>query len=305
MGNYDLVVITGPTAAGKTAVASAVAAELNGEVISADSRQVYRRMNIGTGKDYGDYIVNDRQIPYHLIDIAEPGYRYNVFEYQRDFAKVYSDLKARNVFPIVCGGSGMYVDSIVTRYRLTEVPPDPVFREEMNRKKMEELIEMLKSYKTLHNKTDIDSKHRIIRALEIERFYHLAGEETWEMPEIKSLIAGIHLDRDDRRKRISERLEYRLRNGMVDEVRKLLDDGTDSETLIYYGLEYKYITLYLLNELTYEEMTAKLETAIHRYAKRQMTWFRGMERKGIKIHWVDGLLPVSEKADRIISLLSD
>lgn len=305
MGNYDLVVITGPTAAGKTAVASAVAAELNGEVISADSRQVYRRMNIGTGKDYGDYIVNDRQIPYHLIDIAEPGYRYNVFEYQRDFAKVYSDLKARNVFPVVCGGSGMYVDSIVTRYRLTEVPPDPVFREEMNRKKMEELIEMLKSYKTLHNKTDIDSKHRIIRALEIERFYHLAGEETWEMPEIKSLIAGIHLDRDDRRKRISERLEYRLRNGMVDEVRKLLDDGTDSETLIYYGLEYKYITLYLLNELTYEEMTAKLETAIHRYAKRQMTWFRGMERKGIKIHWVDGLLPVSEKADRIISLLSD
>jgi tRNA dimethylallyltransferase len=303
MRNYDLVVITGPTATGKTAVASAVAAELKGEVISADSRQVYRRMDIGTGKDYGDYIVGGRQIPVHLIDIVEPGYRYNVFEYQRDFLKVYSDMKSRNVFPVVCGGSGMYVDSVVTGYRLIEVPPDPVFREEMNSKTMEELTGLLKSYKTLHNKTDIDSKKRVIRALEIEKYYLLAGEGAVKLPSVKPLIAGIYLDRENRRKRISERLEYRLKNGMIDEVRKLLDDGIDSETLIYYGLEYKYITRFLMGEITCEEMMAGLETAIHRYAKRQMTWFRGMERKGIKIHWIDGLLQTSEKVSRVINLL--
>ena len=302
-GKYDMVVITGPTASGKTAVAAELACRLGSEIISADSRQVYRDMNIGTGKDYDDFIVHGRKIPVHLIDIVEPGDKYNVFEYQRDFLKIYESMKNRGIFPVVCGGSGMYVDSIISGYKLIEVPPDSKFRSDMEKKSMPELIKMLSSYKTLHNKTDIDSKKRVIRALEIEHFHHMAAESTDTMPEIKALMIGINVDRETRRMRISRRLMERLKNGMVEEVRYLMEKGVDSETLIYYGLEYKYITFYLQDKMTYDAMVRKLEISIHQFAKRQMTWFRGMERKGVKIHWIDGLLPVEEKAEIIISLL--
>jgi tRNA dimethylallyltransferase len=302
-GNYDLLVITGPTASGKTSIAAALALKLDGEIISADSRQVYRQMNLGTGKDYNDYNAGGRQIPYHLIDIANPGYKYNVFEYQRDFVTVLNDLRSRNKFPIVCGGSGMYIDSIVSGYRMIEVPPDPVFRASLEGKSMAELIEILSLYKRLHNKTDIDTRKRAIRAIEIERYYNTVNEEYKQFPLINPLIAGIMYSREKRRERISQRLKIRFEEGMEEEVRQLLKQGTDPETLIYYGLEYKYITLFITGKLTYDEMFRTLETAIHQFAKRQMTWFRGMERKGIKIHWIDGELPMEEKVNEVMSKL--
>jgi tRNA dimethylallyltransferase len=303
VSDYDLLVITGPTASGKTNLAAVIAARLDGEVISADSRQVYRRMNLGTGKDYGDYTVEGKVIPYHLIDIKEPGDKYNVFEYQRDFFCVLSDMKIRNRFPVVCGGSGMYIDAIVSGYELIEVPPDPDFRATLNEKSLDELTEILSGYKKLHNKTDTDTKKRAIRAIEIEHFDRLRKKNQTTYPETKPLIIGIRFDREARRKRISDRLSQRLKNGLVEEVRSLLDDGLSPESLIYYGLEYKYITLYLTGKMHFDEMVSSLETAIHRYAKRQMTWFRGMERKGIKINWIDGELPLDIKVSQILKLL--
>jgi tRNA dimethylallyltransferase len=301
--NYDLLVITGPTASGKTAFAAAVAERLNGEIISADSRQVYREMNIGTGKDYNDYIVNGKQIPVHLIDIVEPGYKYNVFEYQRGFLEIFQDMKKRNRFPVVCGGSGMYVDSIVSGYKLIEVPPDEGFRRELEEKTMEELTDLLRTYKNLHNTTDIDTKKRAIRALEIEHYYLEKRVPEMVFPSVRSLIAGVRYDREERRKRISRRLKERLANGMIEEVQMLIDKGISLETLLYYGLEYKFITLYLTRKISYEEMFCRLEVAIHQFAKRQMTWLRGMERRGIKIHWLEGNMPMEEKVCKIIELL--
>jgi tRNA dimethylallyltransferase len=301
--DYDLLIITGPTASGKTSLAVEIANRVNGEIISADSRQVYRGMNLGTGKDYEDYIVNGRSVPCHLIDIADPGYKYNVFEYQRDFLKVYSELKERKVFPVVCGGSGLYADSIITGYKMYEVPPDTGLRKELEKKPIEELREILASYKKLHNITDIDTKKRVIRAIEIEHFNTNVGKNKIEFPRIKSLVVGIMIDRELRRQRITDRLKKRLDAGMVDEVRHLLDTGTSAETLIYYGLEYKYITLYLTGKLSYDDMVKDLETAIHQFAKRQMTWFRGMERKGIRINWIDGNLPMRDKTERVMDLL--
>lgn len=303
INKFDLLVVTGPTASGKTALAAAVADRLNGEIISADSRQVYRGMNIGTGKDYTDYFVNGKNIPVHLIDIVDPGYKYNVFEYQRDFLKIYQDFLRRNKFPIVCGGSGMYVDSLARGYKLIEVPPDISLRKKLEKKSLDELIGILKSYKELHNVTDIDTKKRAIRAIEIEEYYSEEQSLTTSFPDIRSLIAGIKFDRESRRKRISQRLKDRLQNGMVEEVKQLMDKGIDSEVLIYYGLEYKYITLYLTGSLTYDEMLYRLEVAIHQFAKRQMTWFRGMERRGIKIHWLDGYMPMEEKIEKVLSWL--
>jgi tRNA dimethylallyltransferase len=300
---YDLLVITGPTASGKTALAAAVAARVNGEVISADSRQVYRGMDIGSGKDLGDYIVDGRRIPAHLIDIADPGYKYNVFEYQRDFLKVYEDIDKRGKFPVVCGGSGMYIDSIVSGYKLVEVPPDRKMREELEKKTIEELTAILESFKSLHNVTDVDTKKRAIRAIEIERYYTSQGSKVTSFPKVNSLIVGVVFDRDSRRSRITERLRERINNGMVEEVKELMARGISDEELIYYGLEYKYITLYLTGKLTYDEMFKTLETEIHRFAKRQMTWFRSMERKGIKIHWLDGYEPMDIKVGRILALL--
>jgi tRNA dimethylallyltransferase len=300
---YDLLVVTGPTASGKTSLAALVAHRLGGEVISADSRQVYRSMNLGTGKDYDDYLVGGSRIPCHLIDIADPGYKYNVFEYQRDFVKVYTDMKKRKVFPVVRGGSGMYADSIITGYKMFEVPADSGLRIELEKKSIEELRVILSTLKNLHNTTDIDTKKRIIRAIEIEHSSRNKRKQRSEFPEVRPLLVGIQFDRDKRRKRISDRLKQRLDSGMVDEVKKLIEQGINTETLIYYGLEYKFITLYLTGNISYQDMVRDLEIAIHQFAKRQMTWFRGMERRGIKIHWIDGELPMEEKVEKVMELL--
>jgi len=302
---YDILVVTGPTASGKTSLAVALASRIGGEIISADSRQVYRGMNLGTGKDYDDYNINGSVVPYHLIDIADPGYKYNVFEYQRDFNKVYTNLKSRKVFPVVCGGSGMYADSIISGYKMVEVPPDSGLRAELDKKSLEELRDILSTYKSLHNITDIDTKKRVIRAIEIEHFNSNRLSKKGIFPKLNPLIVAILFDRDCRRKRISERLKQRLESGMVDEVRLLIENGVDTDTLLYYGLEYKYITLYLTGKLTYEKMVADLEIAIHQFAKRQMTWFRGMEKRGTVIHWLDGNMPMEEKVGEVLNLLSD
>lgn len=303
-GKYDLILVTGPTAVGKTSLAVSIAHRLNGEIISADSRQVYRGMDLGTGKDYGDYLIDGVGIPYHLIDIADPGYKYNVFEYQRDFFSIYRSMKERKVFPVVCGGSGLYADSIISGYKMEEVPPDSGLRSMLEKKPLEELIGILSAMKDLHNVTDIDTKKRVIRAIEIEHFSRNSKIRKSQMPRINSLVVGVMLDRDKRRQKIAERLQQRLKSGMVEEVKRLIISGIDKETLIYYGLEYKYITLYLTGKLSFERMCTDLETAIQQFAKRQMTWFRGMERRGTKINWIDGELPMEEKVKTVINLLS-
>jgi tRNA dimethylallyltransferase len=302
---YDILLVTGPTASGKTSLAANIAQRVGGEIISADSRQVYRGMNLGTGKDYDDYSVNSIAIPYHLIDIVDPGYKYNVFEYQRDFNRVYSDLKKRRIFPVVCGGSGMYADSIISGYKMFEVPPDSGLRIELEKKSMKELKDILSTFKTLHNITDLDTKKRVIRAIEIEHMVKNKGNKKSEFPKVRALLTGIQFDRETRRKRITERLRQRLESGLVDEVKNLIERGVSYETLIYYGLEYKFIALYLSGKLSYQEMVRDLEIAIHQFAKRQMTWFRGMERRGIKIHWIDGQLPMEEKVETILELLKN
>jgi len=302
--DYNLLVVTGPTACGKTSLAATVASETGGEIISADSRQVYRGMNLGTGKDYDDYYIRGKQVKCHLIDIADPGYKYNVFEFQRDFIRVFTDMEKRKVFPVLCGGSGMYIDSIVSGYSMAEVPPDTGLRARLEKKTIKELTEILSSYRKLHNVTDLDTKKRVIRAIEIEHYKRIKPQMRSELPAVRSLIVGILYERNERRRRISERLNHRLEAGMVEEVRNLLESGISKDTLIRYGLEYKYITLYLSGLIEYDQMVNDLETAIHQFAKRQMTWFRGMERKGIKIHWLEGCMPADEKVDKVLSLLS-
>ncbi|MGE4586769.1 MAG: tRNA (adenosine(37)-N6)-dimethylallyltransferase MiaA [Mangrovibacterium sp.] len=302
--NYHLLTILGPTASGKTAVAARAAYRLNGEILSADSRQVYRGMDLGTGKDYGDYVVNGRRIPCHLIDLADAGYQYNVFEFQQDFIRVWNDVRSRGKFPILCGGSGLYLEAVLKHYCLVQVPRNSELRSRLESLSLEELAEVLRGCKPhLHNTTDIDTKKRAIRAIEIEEYLSRHPGTDPFMPEISSLVVGVKFDRLSRRKRISERLRQRLDEGMVEEVRDLLDSGLKPEQLTYYGLEYKYLTLYLLGELSYAEMFARLETAIHQFAKRQMTWFRRMERQGIPIRWLDGYMPVEEKLDRICAWL--
>ena len=297
----DLITILGPTASGKTSVAVRLADELDAEIISADSRQVYRRMDLGTGKDLDDYQINGKQIPYHLIDIVEPGTKYNVFEYQRDFLKAYNDIRSRGKRVIVCGGTGLYLESILRSYRLSPVPQNSELRQRLEGKSLDELTEMLSQYKVLHNTTDVDSAQRAIRAIEIAEYYKHTPIDDRPFPELSSLNIGIDVDRDTRRSRISARLKQRLDNGMVDEVKRLLAEGIAADDLIYYGLEYKYLTLYAIGQLSYDEMFRQLEIAIHQFAKRQMTWFRGMERRGIKIHWVKG---DDVCADSIASLLA-
>lgn len=282
----DFITILGPTASGKTNVAVNLAYKLNAEIISADSRQVYRRMDLGTGKDLDEYIVHGQPIPYHLINIVEPGTKYNVYEYQRDFLEAYNDIKSRGKRVIVCGGTGLYLESILRSYRLSPVPQNPRLREELRDKTLEELTEILSTYKQLHNKTDVDSAQRAIRAIEIAEYYKQYPIEDRPFPTLSSYIIGVDIDREARRSRISARLKQRLDNGMVEEIRNLLKEGIQPEDLIYYGLEYKYLTLYVTGKLSYEEMFRQLEIAIHQFAKRQMTWFRGMERRGIDIHWM-------------------
>ena len=300
----DLITILGPTASGKTPLAAALADRLGTEIISGDSRQVYRRMDLGTGKDLVDYTVEGRQVPYHLIDIVEPGYKYNVFEYQRDFLKAYEEITAKNKLPILCGGTGMYIESVLKGYRLLSVPENPELRSSLEGKTLEELTSILAGYKKLHNSTDVDTAKRAIRAIEIEEYYKQQPPEYREFPSLKSLIIGVDIDRELRREKITRRLKQRLDEGMVEEVRGLLAEGIDPENLIYYGLEYKFLTQYAIGELTFEEMFHQLETAIHQFAKRQMTWFRGMERRGFTIHWLDATLPMEEKIEQITNLIN-
>ena len=299
----SLIVITGPTATGKTVFASHLASKLNGEIISADSRQVYRGMDMATGKDFTDYVVDGIQVPYHLVDIVDPGYEYNVFEFQRDFLKAYSDILARGKTPVLCGGTGMYIESVLKGYRLVDVPVNTELRANLERKSDDELVELLGSYKVLHNITDIKERERSVRAIEIQEYYKNNPELSFSFPEIKSVIFGIHFDREIIRKRITMRLKERLEAGMVNEVKVLLQKGLKPEQLKFYGLEYKYLTLYITGEVTYDEMFRQLNTAIHQFAKRQMTWFRKMEKTGFKINWINGEMAIHEKVDHALSVL--
>lgn len=299
-----LIVVLGPTATGKTAFAAHLAARLNGEVVSADSRQVYRGMSIGTGKDLEDYIVEGKEVPYHLIDLVDPGYEYNVFEFRRDFQKAYEEITGRGKTVVLCGGTGMYIESVLRSYRLDEAPENPELRQGLNSLKDSELTAILESYKNPHNTTDTEDRKRLIRAIEIQE--HLAKnpeKEAFGPPDY--ILFGIHFDRQTIRQRISERLNKRLESGMTEEVRQLLDSGISPEQLRFYGLEYRFLTDYLTGCLEYKEMAKKLEIAIHQFAKRQMTWFRRMERQGMKIHWIDGNLPMDEKVSMALKQIGD
>lgn len=317
-GMTPMITILGPTASGKTTLAANLAAALppterggvGGEVISADSRQVYRRMDIGTGKDLDDYVVNGRHVPYHVVDVAEPGTKYNLFRYQQDFRRAYDAIRSRGATPILCGGTGLYVEAAIKGYALPPVPQNQPLRDSLEGKTLEELTAMLADLKrrtgsVMHNTTDVDTAQRAIRAIEIETHCLAsgAGADT-AMPPVETVIFGLGLDRDERRRRITARLRQRLDNGMVDEVRGLLNSGVPADDLIYYGLEYRYVTEYVIGKLSYDEMFRLLEIAIHQFAKRQMTWFRGMERRGLTIHWIDALLPVDEKVAEIKGWLS-
>ena len=298
-----MITILGPTASGKTPVAARLAAEIGGEIISADSRQVYRRMDIGTGKDLEDY----GSVPYHLIDICEPGTKYNLFEYQQDFYDVYQQIQSRGAVPILCGGTGLYIEAVLKGYHLSPVPQNQALRDSLEGKSLHELSQMLADLKAktgsnMHNTTDVDSCQRAIRAIEIETYNLEHPTPRRELPPVDSIIIGIDIDRELRREKITRRLKTRLDHGMVEEVRALLDEGIPAEDLIYYGLEYKFLTEYLTGQLSYDEMFQRLEIAIHQFAKRQMTWFRGMERRGFKIHWISATLPMEEKIAQILSL---
>lgn len=298
-----MITILGPTASGKTPVAARLAEQIGGEVISADSRQVYRRMDIGTGKDLEDY----GSVKYHLIDICEPGTKYNLFEYQQDFYDAYNNIIGRGKVPILCGGTGLYIEAVLKGYKLSPVPQNQELRDSLEGKTLDELTEMLTALKAqngsnMHNTTDVDSCQRAIRAIEIETYNLEHPVPLRELPPVESVIIGIQIDRELRREKISRRLKARLDNGMVEEVRALLDEGIKADDLIYYGLEYKFVTEYLTGQLSYDEMFQRLEIAIHQFAKRQMTWFRGMERRGFKIHWIDASLPMEEKIDEIVKL---
>ena len=299
---YEIITILGPTASGKTALAVALANELDAEIISADSRQVYRGMTLGTGKDLREYEIERKLIPYHLIDICNPGEKYNIFAFQRDFHAVFESLKKKGKLPVLCGGSGLYIESVLSGYKLLDVPENRELREELKDKTLDELEKILRSYKKLHNKTEVDSAQRAIRAIEIEEYYLKQDPEQRDYEPINSLIIGVDIDRDLRREKISRRLKSRLEEGMVDEVKGLLESGISAEDLIYYGLEYKYITLYITGNLSYREMYDQLEIAIHQFAKRQMTWFRGMERRGFAIHWLEAGIALEEKVAAVKEL---
>ena len=303
-----MITILGPTASGKTPVAARLAAEIGGEIISADSRQVYRRMDIGTGKDLADYVVDGKLIPYHLIDIREPGTKYNLFEYQQDFFDAYQDIRSRGAVPILCGGTGLYIEAVLKGYKLSPVPQNQELRDSLEGKSLEELTQMLTELKAktgsnMHNTTDVDSCQRAIRAIEIESYNLQHPLPKRELPPVESVIIGIDIDREMRREKITRRLKARLEEGMVDEVKALLAEGIPADDLIYYGLEYKFVTEYLVGQTSYDEMFTRLEIAIHQFAKRQMTWFRGMERRGFDINWIDATLPIEEKVATIKEII--
>lgn len=310
MQNQKMITILGPTASGKTSVAAALALRTGGEIISADSRQVYRRMDIGTGKDLADYTIGDVHIPYHLIDIAEPGTKYNLFQYQQDFYQAYDLIRSRGKLPILCGGTGLYIEAVLGGYSLSPVPQNQALRDGLEGKSLEELTRMLAELKrqngsNMHNRTDVDTAQRAIRAIEIETYNLEHPTPERQMPPVDSLVIGINIDRELRREKITRRLKARLDEGMCDEIQGLIDGGVNPEDLIYYGLEYKFITEYVIGRTSYEEMFRQLEIAIHQFAKRQMTWFRGMERRGFTIHWIDAAQSMEDKLGAIEALMSD
>ena len=310
MQNHKMITILGPTASGKTSVAAALALRTGGEIISADSRQVYRRMDIGTGKDLADYTIGDVHIPYHLIDIAEPGTKYNLFQYQQDFHTAYDDIRSRGKLPILCGGTGLYIEAVLGGYSLSPVPQNQQLRESLEGKSLDELTQMLvelkqKNGSNMHNRTDVDTAQRAIRAIEIETYNLENPTPERLMPPVDSLVIGINIDRELRREKITRRLKARLEEGMCDEIRSLIDGGVNPDDLIYYGLEYKFVTEYVVGRTSYEDMFRQLEIAIHQFAKRQMTWFRGMERRGYTIHWIDAAQPMDEKVEAILSLMNE
>ena len=303
----QMITILGPTASGKTQLAAALAATIGAEIISADSRQVYRRMDIGTGKDLDDYAVNGVQVPYHLVDICEPGTKYNLFQYQQDFFDAYKDITSRGKPVVLCGGTGLYIEAVLKGYQLSPVPQNDALRERLAGKTLDELTIILedlkkKNHSNMHNRTDVDSPQRAIRAIEIEEYNLKTPVPDRYVPPIDSLVIGVNIEREERRAKITNRLKNRLENGMVEEVRRLLDEGIAPENLIYYGLEYKFVTEYVIGKRSYDEMFTQLEIAIHQFAKRQMTWFRGMERRGTDIHWIDASLPIGEKVNAILKL---
>ena len=318
---HSMITILGPTASGKTSLAAALAAQIDtldasiwggstkgAEIISADSRQVYRGMDIGTGKDLEDYTVEGKLIPYHLIDICDAGTKYNLFQYQQDFYDAYLDITHRGVLPILCGGTGLYIESVLKGYHLSPVPQNPALRSSLEGKSLEELTDMLVDLKAkngshMHNRTDVDTAQRAIRAIEIETYNLEHPMPERELPAVDSLVIGVSIDRDARRDKITRRLKQRLENGMVEEIKGLLDRGIPAENLLYYGLEYKFITEYVIGKTSYEEMLRGLEIAIHQFAKRQMTWFRGMERRGFTIHWIDALQPMEQKVEQVLELM--
>lgn len=305
-----MITILGPTATGKTQLAAELAANIDAEVISADSRQVYRRMDIGTGKDLGDYVVQGKCVPYHLIDICEPGTRYNVYEYQKDFIDAYNDITTRGKKVVLCGGTGLYLEAVLRGYRLSPVPQNDNLRQQLEGKTLEELTAILEELKRkngaiMHNRTDVDTAQRAIRAIEIEEHYLKHPVADRAFPKINSIVIGVDIDREERRKRITRRLKQRLEEGMIEEVKGLIDSGIPPENLIYYGLEYKYVTEHLMGKTTYQEMFTLLEIAIHQFAKRQMTWFRGMEKRGIRIHWLQASLPMKQKVETIKMLAKE
>jgi tRNA dimethylallyltransferase len=298
----DLVTVLGPTAVGKTAFAAHLARRIGGEIISADSRQVYRGMDIGTGKDMDDYLVDGSRVPVHLVDILDAGYEYNVYLFKQDFLRIFTDITERQKMPVLCGGSGLYIESILRNYRLLNVPVNPELRNNLEKKGFEELTGILKLYGSLHNKTDLVNRKRLLRAIEIAMYQASKPDNQMDSKELNTVVLGIKMERMERRKMITERLLKRLREGMVQEVERLLQEGVPPEKMEYYGLEYRYVTRYIRHELTYEEMVKRLNTAIHQFAKRQMTYFRGMERRGIRIHWIEGTLPMEEKIELGISV---
>ncbi len=301
----ELVAVLGHTAAGKTSFAAHLARRIGGEIISADSRQVYRRMDIGTGKDKEAYLVKNERIPVHLIDLVDAGYEYNVYLYKKDFHRVFTDITDRKLVPVLCGGSGLYLESVLRNYQLHQVPLNSALREDLEKKDFQALEGILKLYGPLHNVSDTVNRERTIRAIEIAMYQAAMTESPMEDRVLRPLILGIYYERSVRRERITKRLEERLKSGLVEEIESLLQQGIGAEKLDYYGLEYRFVSRYILKDLAYDEMFSKLNSAIHQFAKRQMTYFRGMERRGIRIHWLEGEIPLEEKLDKAMELYGE